>query len=226
MKSGLGKRLLSASNLVRQGAYFADVGTDHAYLPLFLLEEGRICGAVCADINEGPLKSAVRNAEESGLSDKIIFKLTDGAQGLSDMGITDYAICGMGGELIAKIIEESPHLKSAGIRLILQPMSKQADLRRMLAASGFYTVSEVYSYDAGKYYLCLAVEYDGTPRAISDIEAELGILPTLAELTPEQEGYLNQKIRALEKIANGKKVGGEENSPEAKMLEEYKALVL
>lgn len=225
MKSGIGKRLLSASKLVRQGAYFADIGTDHAYLPLFLLEQGKISGAVCADINEGPLKSAMRNAEECGLADKITFKLTDGAAGLSNMGITDYAICGMGGELIAKIILNSPHLKDEKVRLILQPMSKQGYLRRMLAASGFSTVGEAYSYDAGKYYLCLAVEYDGIIRSISDIEAELGSLPALTELTHEQKGYLNQKLRALEKIAKGKTEGGEENSPEARMLEEYKAQV-
>ena len=118
MKHPIGKRLLSAAEFVRQGAYFADIGTDHAYLPLFLLEGGKIERAVCSDINAGPLETAKRNAEEYGLSDRIIFRLTSGAEGLSDMGITDYAICGMGGELIAEIIESAPHLKDGAVRLI------------------------------------------------------------------------------------------------------------
>ena len=97
MKSAINARLLSAAELTRQDATFADIGTDHAYLPLFLLDEGRIKYAYCCDINEGPLDSARRNAEERGRLDKCEFILTDGAAVLSGKGITDYAICGMGG---------------------------------------------------------------------------------------------------------------------------------
>lgn len=221
MRYQLGKRLLSASKFVRQGAYFADIGTDHAHLPLFLLDEGIIERAVCTDINKGPLESAIRNAEECGLSDRIIFRLTDGADGLSDMGITDYAICGMGGELIAKIIESSEHLMHRGVRLILQPMSKQAHLRRVLSALGFLTVGEDYSHDAGKYYLCICAEYDGICRETDDFEAEFGKVPTRAEFTPEMQGYFDEKIRALKKAADGKAKGGELDSPEAELLREY-----
>ena len=221
MKHPIGKRLLSAAEFVRQGAYFADIGTDHAYLPLFLLEEGKISAAVCADINEGPLKSAKNNAEEYGFSDKIIFCLTNGAAGLSDMGITDYAICGMGGELIAEIIEASEHLRRRGVRLILQPMSKQSHLRRYLARRGFSTVGESYSYDAGKYYLCLAAEYTGECREIGDFEAEFGNNLTRASFSPEKQGYFDEKIKSLEKTAKGKIKGGEEYPPEARLLKEY-----
>lgn len=221
MKHQIGKRLLSAAEFVRQGAYFADIGTDHAYLPLFLLEEGKITKAVCSDINAGPLETAKRNAEEYGLSDKIIFRLASGAEGLSGMGITDYAICGMGGELIAEIIEASEHLKKEGIRLILQPMSKQAYLRRYLAGSGFQTVGESYSYDAGKYYLCLAAEYTGECREIDGFEAEFGNIPTRASFSPEMQGYFDEKIRSLKKAAKGKTEGGEESPSELILLKEY-----
>ena len=110
MTGGLSNaRLASAAELVRQNAIFADIGTDHAYLPLFLLESGRINFAYCSDINEGPLASARKNAEERGMVDKMDFILTDGATVLRDRGITDYAICGMGGELIADIIHRAPN---------------------------------------------------------------------------------------------------------------------
>ena len=221
MKHPIGKRLLSAAEFVRQGAYFADIGTDHAYLPLFLLEGGKIERAVCSDINAGPLETAKRNAEEYGLSDRIIFRLTSGAEGLSDMGITDYAICGMGGELIAEIIESAPHLKDGAVRLILQPMSKQAHLRRYLAENGFKVMCERYSYDAGKYYLCLAAEYTGECRGIGDFEAEFGNIPPRADFYPEMQGYFDEKIRSLKKTVNGKIKGGEESPEEIMLLNEY-----
>ena len=221
MRYPLGKRLLSASKFVRQGAYFADIGTDHAHLPLFLLDEGIIERAVCTDINKGPLESAIRNAEERGHSDKITFRLTDGAAGLSDMGITDYAICGMGGELIANIIESSEHLRRDGVRLILQPMSKQAHLRRAISKLGFITVGESYSYDAGKYYVCICAEYSGEPREINDFEAEFGNLPPRADFSPEMQGYFDEKIKALKKAADGKTKGGVHDSAEAELLREY-----
>lgn len=220
MKSyAIGKRLLSASGFVRQGAYFADIGTDHAYLPLFLLREGRISRAVCADINKGPLESARRNAAELGYTDSVTFVLTDGAMGLSDMGITDYAICGMGGELIADIIESSPHLKAEGVRLILQPMSRQSVLRRYLAKSGFAVVGEDYSLDGGKYYLCLAAEYSGVRREISDFEAEFGDVGPRERFSEAKLGYFETKIRALKRAADGKGKGGEA-SPERELLSE------
>lgn len=221
MKHPLGKRLLSAANFVRQGAYLADIGTDHAYLPLFLLDKGVIGRAVCADINEGPLASAVENARECGLSDRITFTLTNGARGLSDMGITDYAICGMGGELIAEIIDASEHLKDKGVHLILQPMTKQAHLRRYLAKEGFSILSEDYSHEAGRYYLTILAEYCGTVREISDFEAEFGTPPREEGRTDEMRGYFEAKIRTLKKIRDGKKSSGELDIPEALIIEEY-----
>ena len=218
----IGNRLLSASDFVRQGAYFADIGTDHAYLPLFLLETGRISRAVCADINKGPLESAMKNAGELSESGNITFVLTDGAEGLSGMGITDYAICGMGGELIADIIERSPHLSERGVRLILQPMTRQAYLRRYLAGRGFATVGESYSYDSGKYYVAIAVEYDGVCRDISDFEAEFGNADTRASFSSEERGYFDMKIKALKKAARGKLLGGDSDSNEARLLLECK----
>lgn len=222
MKHLLGKRLLSAAEFVRQGAYFADIGTDHAYLPLFLIGEGKICRAVCTDINEGPLESAVKNARDAGFAEKIIFKLTDGAVGTDGMGITDYAVCGMGGELIADIIERSPHLRVGGVRLILQPMSRQPYLRKYLASRGFTTVGESYSYDGGKYYLCIAAEYTGECREISDFEAEFGNIDPRAEISTEKRGYVDTRIKALKRAAEGKRLGGDESSAEAKLLLEYK----
>ena len=216
--SALNARLLCAAELVRQDATFADIGTDHAYLPLFLLDSGRISFAYCSDINEGPLASARRNAEERGMSDKISFILTDGAAALSEKGISDYAICGMGGELIAKIIEDAPHLKREGIRLILQPMTKQEHLRRYLASVGFSVLDERYSFDSGKYYLTLLAEYTGVCRELSDSEAELGMdLPHDVDRV-EYMGFLEGKRRAAKKAFLGKSAGGYETADDEMLL--------
>ncbi len=204
----LNGRLLSAAKYVRQGARFADIGTDHAYLPIFLLSSGAVSYAVCADINEGPLNSARMNASECGITESIEFVLTDGIKALENKNITDYAVCGMGGELIADIIEKAPHLKSKGIRLILGPMSRQAYLRSYLARSGFAVIAEDYSLDAGKYYLTVVAEYTGACREISAEEAEIGSVE--APLSDEARGYLEGKAKSYLKAIEGKKKGKED----------------
>ena len=160
-------------------------------------------------------------AEEQGFSDKILFRLTDGAAALSGLGITDYAICGMGGELIARIIDSAPHLKADGIRLILQPMTRQAHLREYLAKSGFRIIDEGYSAECSRYYLTILCEYDGVCRKISDFEAELGNPPPRASFSPEMKGYFDAKLRSLKKIATAKRAAGEADNTEEKILLEY-----
>ena len=221
MSLQLGNRLLSAASFVRQDAYLADIGTDHAYLPIFLLDCGRINRAVCSDINEGPLSVAEKNVAEAGYLPSVDFLLSDGAAALGCRGITDYAICGMGGELIANIIEHAPHLFEKGIRLILQPMTRQAYLRRYLAERGFVTVGEGYSAEGGKNYLALAVEYGGVSRKISDFEAEFGIISDGESLSAEKRGYFEGKLSALKKALGGKRAGGEDFSYEAALISEY-----
>ena len=218
--SALDGRLASAAGLVRQGARFADIGTDHAHLPLALLKEGRIEGAVCSDINRGPLESAMANAREAGFFDKIKFVLTDGAAALKDEGLTDIAICGMGGELIAAIIDAAPFLKNEGIRLILQPMSRQGQLRRYLATEGFTVIKEVYSYSQGKYYVTVCAEYTGKKYEPTLYERELGKPEFIDTGSPECLGYLDARLRVYTKIAKGKREGGEATCDEA-LLYQY-----
>lgn len=213
-------RLSSVGKFVRQGAVFADIGTDHGYLPLALLKDGIISHAVLADINEGPLSSARDNAREAGLSERCTFHLGDGARELSGLGITDVAIAGMGGELIVDIIKNAPHLHKSGVRLILQPMSHQADVRRYLSEGGFDIISEDYSYSQRKYYVTIVAEYAGECHGISDTVAYFGEERFLLPLTDEKLGYLKARLSALTKARDGKAVGGEDTSIE-KLLIEY-----
>ncbi len=221
----IGERLLSAASLVRQDACFADIGTDHAYLPVFLKQNGIISSAVCTDINEGPLNCARQSAVEHGFSDCFTFRLTDGAVGLSEMGLTDIAICGMGGEMIARIIEASPFISDPKINLILQPMTRQAHLRRFLAEHGFSVLKEVYSTDSGRYYLTLLANYTGAARAIGDLEAEFGIDLTRVNFSPAKLGYFKTKIRTLMRAARGKNLSSDADSYEARVLRELSEML-
>ena len=201
-------RLLSAAGYVRQNAVLADVGTDHGYLPLFLLQKGRISRAILTDINEGPLATARENLSLAGYLSAAELILTDGASALSGYGITDLTVCGMGGELISRIITEADFLHKEGVRLILQPMTKIAPLRRTLASLGFAVIAEHYSTADGRYYVTLVAEYSGTPCEISDVEAELGRADLAAGEESVCRSYLETRLASLIRERDGRVKGG------------------
>lgn len=200
MKSQLDGRLLAAASFVRQGARFADIGTDHAYLPIRLLQEGRISYALAADVGEGPLARAAAHIAACGLGGQVETVLTDGLAGLADYGLTDIAICGMGGELIVSILSAAPFIRTGAIRLILQPMTRAAVLRRYLAAEGFAILAERPCTAAGRFYSCLCATYDGVVRTLTPAEAEVGC--PLCESEEERACFaalVGHKVAALQK---------------------------
>lgn len=203
------ERLSAAARFVRQGAVFADVGTDHAYLPLLLLSEGRISRAVCTDVREGPLQSAREHAAETPYLADMTFLLADGAACLAHEGVTDVAICGMGGELISDIIARAPFLKDPARRLILQPMTRPAALRRYLAEEGFSVLAEAFPLEEGRRYAVISASYDGLPYVLTPIEAVLGRLTEEKLSDPDFLAYAGAQCERLRRIAAGKRRGGE-----------------
>ncbi len=219
------ERLRAAAAFVRQGAVFADIGTDHAYLPVFLCRENRLKHAYACDIVEGPLKSAVSHIKESGLEEMITPVLTDGLAGLDGYGITDIAICGMGGELIADILSRAPFVKNGAVRLILQPMTRARDLRAFLAREGFAVTEECVCRAKGKFYFCLAASYTGVPYSLSRIEEELGAI-NIRRKVPDEAflSILAQKMRAAEKRTAGLRAGNKADAEEEAYLLDLRAL--
>lgn len=201
-------RLLAAASLVREGAYFADIGTDHAYLPVYLCHTGRISRAIAADIGEGPLSAAAAHIAEAGLSHRIETVLTDGLAGLEGRGLTDIAICGMGGELIARILSDAPFVRDPSVRLILQPMSRPSALRAYLAASGFAISEEVTVEAGGRPYVCLAASFCGTPYPLTAAEAELG-RKGAARQTPTLRRLWERAVRVAQSRLAGAVARGE-----------------
>ena len=214
-------RLLSAADFVRQDAILADIGTDHAYLPLFLLRAGRIVRAFCSDINEGPLDSARAHVGAAGYLDRVEFTLADGADALAGKGITDYTICGMGGELIADIIDRADEMRDPAVRLILQPMTRRGALVSYLYRNGFEVLEEAYSKDAGKHYVTLLVSYSGNCRDTSELEAEFGRADTPSRNPEAKLGYLKAKLGVFEKRRDGierSTLGGEDYTPHVEYI--------
>ena len=141
MKLPISDRLLACCNFVSPGERVADIGCDHGYLAIHLLQTGKARSVIAADINEGPLLSAVRNAEKFGVRDRIEFHLSDGARKIPrDF---DTMVCaGMGADTIISILEAAPWLRDPKYRLILQCQSKTPTLRRYLSETGFRIYEE------------------------------------------------------------------------------------
>lgn len=207
MKTVLHERLAAVASLVRDGAYLADIGTDHAYLPIFLAQTGRITGAVASDIRPGPLSRAEENIRMAGLSDRISTVQTDGLAGLERYPLTDIVIAGMGGMEIAAILDAAPFVKRTRPRLILQPMQHIPELRDFLA-DGWNTEKEVQTIESGKLYQIFCVTYDGISRPNTEVERLLGRYsiehkaenPTLFRILCERQlAILDEKITGLEK---------------------------
>ena len=201
-------RLSAVAELVSDGAYLADVGTDHAYLPIYLAEQGKLSGAVASDIHKGPLESAEKNIREAGFSDLIHTVLTDGLQGLEPYPVTDVVIAGMGGLMIKGILEKAPAFKEKSPNFILQPMQHIPELRRYLGENGFSIRKETQATAEGKFYQIILCVYDGTVKT----ETELGLLlgtynilhkkenkENFRRLCERQTDVLREKIKGLEK---------------------------
>jgi len=217
----LDPRLLSVAEMVRQGAVVADIGTDHAYIPVYLLQKGRTKFVIASDINKGPLERARHSAEKYGVTDNIRFALSDGLAGVEPEadGVTDIAICGMGGELIARIIDESEYTRRQGVRLILQPMSSAYELREYLAGAGFRVLEEKLSRAAGKIYTCILAEYDGEKRSFSDVELLLGKANIEKRERLFDDFAMRHKVQLEKKIA-GMSLGGLDCTFERKLTDD------
>ena len=217
----LDERLSAAASLVRRGAVIADIGTDHGYIPISLLQEGKIQSAAASDIRPGPLNRAIANAEKYGVSEKIHFFLTDGLQNipLADLCITDIIICGMGGELISEILSACPYIQNENIRLILQPMSAVESLRKYLADNGFTIPEERLACSNRKLYQCIAAQYDGMIHEYTPSQLLLGkqIIKRGAKdplFTPLLQKYIQKTHREYQ----GKLQGGSDDAEQTHTL--------
>lgn len=160
METHLSKRLSTVAAFVPQDAVLLDVGSDHAYLPIALLEKNKIERAIAGEVVEGPYQSAVKNVASSGLSDRIAVRLADGLDALKPSDrVTVITICGMGGRLIADILDAGKDKLKDVQRLVLQPNNREDDLRSWLQANGFSIIEETIMTENNKHYEIIVAEH-------------------------------------------------------------------
>ncbi len=148
----ISKRLETVASLVSSGNRLADVGTDHAYIPIWLAEQGRIPSAIAMDINEGPLQRARQNVEKYGYEGQIVLRLSDGLDELEPGEADTILIAGMGGPLMMRILTRGRETSRMARELILQPQSELTRFRHFLHENGYRIQQEKMVLDEGKYY--------------------------------------------------------------------------
>lgn len=210
MNIKLTPRLQQIANLVPQDACLADIGTDHGYLPLALLQMGRISKAVASDLREGPLDSARRNAAAYGLQDKISLRLGAGLEQISPAECDTITIAGMGGETIAQILEAAPWTKAGNHTLLMQPMTMIPDLRQYLYANGYQILRETPCIEGKRQYTIIQAIGGGIPthKPLTDCFFSQALLQDAGAKT-----YLQYLLRREEKtlagMRSGQQVGAE-----------------
>lgn len=200
MKTPISKRLLCCAGEVPQGARVADVGCDHGYLGIYLLQSGKASFVHASDLREQPIKKAMQNAVRFGVADKMRFSRADGLKAV-EPGSVDTVVCaGMGGDLIARIIEEAPWVRK-DYTLILQPQSSGNDLRRYLGKRGFSILKERLVQDGGFVYAVMTVRCGGgTPLSPGRQYASDALL---SSNDPHLVPYLSRIARSLENTVAG-----------------------
>ncbi len=214
----LTERLYKIAQLVKENSRVADIGTDHAYLPVYLVNTGKIDFAIASDIGEGPLERAKTVVEEYSAENKIDTRLGSGLETVKKGEVDTAVIAGMGGMLIGEIIENSRYL-AQDIELILQPMTADDELREYLIKNGFKITKEVLAKEGKKLYNIIVARFGETEK-YNDAEIYIGKLLKEDIYFPE---YLKRRIKKLKNAIEG--IEKAEN-PDTEKLERLKKLLL
>lgn len=156
----ISERLKCVAGLVNKGARVADIGTDHAYLPIYLVQNGISNKVYACDVRKEPLRRAKLHIDEYGLSDKITTQLCDGLKGINKGDVDTVTICGMGGKLMKNILKAGIDKLGDNTQLVLSAQSELRDFRKYLIEAGIYIKSEHMLLEDGKYYFIFDCVYN------------------------------------------------------------------
>lgn len=218
----LSNRLKAVAGLLSKGRKLADVGTDHAYIPIYLMKQGLIDSAVAMDIGKGPLERAKEHISLYGLEDSVTTRLSDGVAELKPGEADCMVVAGMGGALTIHILEEGAAVISTMKECILQPQSEIEKVRRYLWQHEFYIEEENMILEDGKFYPMMRViphKKQEMDKKLLDVYAQYG--PCLLEKKhPVLKQYLEKEKRQNEQLCEKL----EQNLPDTKeRLEELRA---
>lgn len=214
-------RLLKIASLVSKGKKIADIGTDHGYIPVYLLNKGTIPFAILADVNKGPLENARKEVKYNNLTDKTDLRLGSGIEVLKKDEVDEIIIAGMGGILISELLEANKEVAHSVDKLILQPMQAQEELRKYLLSNGYEIVNEVLVKEDFRVYEIIVTKYTGKNTIIEDeiyFEVSKKLIenndPLLKEFIDKKIYKYNSIIKKLEG-KNGEVVEAKRNATKA-----------
>ena len=164
----LTNRLLKIASLVSENKRVADIGTDHGYIPVYLLNKGIIDFAILADVNKGPLENARSEVKINKLEDKVDLRLGSGIEVLKKGEVDEVIIAGMGGILISELLEANKEVAHSLDKLILQPMQAQEELRKYLLNNGYEILNECLEKEDFRLYEIMEVRYTGKNTVVED----------------------------------------------------------
>ena len=215
----LSKRLQAVADLVSDGLVVADVGTDHGYIPIYLLETGKCVKAFAMDVNKGPLLRAKEHIAEHGLEGMIETRLSDGVKQLQVGECDAVVIAGMGGALTVKILDEGKEVFKSLKEFILQPQSELSKVREYLYEQGYSIIAEDMAWEDGKFYPMMKV-VSGESDAYDAIELRYGKL-LLSERHPVLKTFLEkEKMTKKNILQNLQKESGAHIEVRRKEIEE------
>ena len=223
-------RLLKIASLVSKGKKIADIGTDHGYIPVYLLNKGTIPFAILADVNKGPLENARKEVKYNNLTDKTDLRLGSGIEVLKKDEVDEIIIAGMGGILISELLEANKEVAHSVDKLILQPMQAQEDLRKYLLGNGYEIVNEVLVKEDFRIYEIIETKYTGKNTILEDeiyFEVSKKLIenndPLLKEFIDKKIYKYNSIIKKLEG-KNGEAVEAKRNDTKA-IIEKLNKLI-
>lgn len=197
----LSRRLFAVASGVTKGNRLADIGTDHGYIPIYLVTEGICPSAIALDVNQGPLDRADAHIREHGLEDKIRTRLSNGLEKLKPEEADTIVIAGMGGALMTNILTRGLSVITDGKELILQPQSEIFKVRHFLHDHGYRIVSEQIIREEGKYYFIIKA-VPGNQSFEEEYLYEYGEY-LLKEANPLMKEYLEREMDKYQKILEG-----------------------
>lgn len=203
----LDKRLKLCVEMVSGKGTVCDVGTDHAYLAVELINSEKCEKVIASDIGKGPLEAAEKTVKKFGLEDKIALVLTDGLDNIPQDGISDIVIAGMGAETIISILDSAEWIRN-NINLVLQPMTKSELLRDWLYANGFQITAERAVEDGRRIYTIICAEFCGKNIELCEFGSVTGHLDFSSN---ESDKYLNRLVRKYGVVAKAYQDSGKKN---------------
>lgn len=202
-KIKLSDRLLKCAEMISGKVKIADIGTDHAHIPIYLTLNHKISHAIASDISSGPLQNAAKNIQKYNLQNKIQTRISDGLDKIGENEADEIIIAGMGGNVISSILEKCIWKNKKNKVFIINPMKYEERLREFLYKNGYEIKKECAVICSEKVYSVMKVIYTGEKREITPIEKYIGKMKE--NINHAEKAYIKKQIKNLSNHLKGAK---------------------